>query len=122
MKTFKKIAKVAIPVAMVMIPLLTFAAVLPSASNPIGGNPVTLGEIENLINLIARVLIVISIVIAVIFITIGAIELMAAHGDATRAKSARDKILYGIYGAAVVFAIGIILQTTSALVTRTFFN
>ena len=97
-------------------------AVLPNPGLPVSGAPVTLSEIQARITQIAQFLIVISLVVAVIFIVYGGIRWMVARGDDEAAKSAKATILHGIYGAAVVRAVGVILQTVAGLVPRSFFS
>ena len=121
MRTFKKIARLAVPIALATIPFLVLAA-LPQPTNPIGGAGLSLTEVENLINTIARFLIVISVVVAVIFIIIGAVIWMTAGGNEDLAKKGKAYIRNGILGALIIFLIGVILQTISNLVARTFFS
>jgi hypothetical protein len=117
----KKIAKVAIPVALMVVPFLTFAALIPAPTNPVNStnNALTLAEIQSLIETIARFLMIIAIIVAVVFIVWGAIVYMSG-GE--RAEAGKKWIWSGIIGAAVVFAVGIILQTVAGLVTRAFFS
>ena len=99
---------------MMAMPFLTFAGfAVPE------GEEITLAEIQNIIETIAQFLIVISIVIAVIFIIWGGIRYMASGEDK---KAAKATIWNGIIGAAVVLAVGVILNTVASLVTRTFFG
>jgi magnesium-transporting ATPase (P-type) len=94
-------------------------AVLPNASLPVGGAPVTLSEIQDRIQQIAQFLIIVSMVIAVIFIVYGGIRYITSSGDPADAK----KIIWnGIIGAAIILAVGVILQTVAGLVTRSFFS
>jgi len=102
------------------MPVISMAVTL-SPSIPSTGDPLDLQEIEGLIRQIARFLIIISLVVAVIFIVWGAISWMAG-GALGKPEDAKAKIWNGIYGAAVVLAIGVILQTLAALIARTFFN
>jgi len=81
-----------------------------------------LNEVQNIIEKIATFLIVVSIVIAVGAIVWGAIVLMTAGGNDDRAKQGKGYIKNGIIGALVVFLIGVILQTISGVVSRTFFG
>ena len=83
---------------------------------------VTLGEVENVIRGIARFLVVITVIIAVIFIVWGGVMWMAARGDDEMAGRAKKTIINGIIGALVVLGVGVILQTLAAIVTRTFFG
>lgn len=122
MDTFRKIARVAIPVTLVVVPLLTLAVVLPQPTVPVGGTGTNLAELEQIIRQVARFLIIISIVIAVVFIILGAIFWMSSAGDDKRAEKGKAWIKNGLYGAAIVFAIGVILQTIAGVVARTFFS
>ena len=89
---------------------------------PVTGPGVNLSEIQQRITEVAQFLIVVSMVIAVIFIIYGGIRYMVAQGDPTAAKAARGTIFHGVIGAAVVLAVGVILQTVAGLVSRTFFS
>lgn len=91
---------------------------LAPAGLPVTGTAVTLSEIQDRIQSIAQFLIVISMVVAVIFIVYGAIRYMVTQD----AAGARKIIFSGIIGAAVVLGVGVILQTTAGLVTRSFFG
>ena len=109
--------RLVVPAALISLPILSFAAVnLPT------GTELTLTKIQQLIETIANWLIIIGVVIAVIYIIWGGIKYMTASGDATKAKEALAAIKNGIIGAAVVLGVGVILRTTAALVTRTFFG
>ncbi len=109
--------RLAVPAALVALPVLSFAAVnLPT------GTELTLTKIQQLIETIANYLIVVGVVVAVIFIIWGGIRYMTAGGNDESIKSAKKTIYNGIIGAAVVLGVGVILRTTAALVTRTFFG
>lgn len=118
MHKFKSIAKkLIIPAAVSVMPLLSFAAVnLPT------GTGLDLEKVQAIIERIANFLIVIGIVVAVIYIIWGAIRYMTSKGDEKAAAVAKSHIINGIIGAAVILGIGVILNTTAALVTRTFFG
>jgi hypothetical protein len=106
-----------VPAALVALPILSFAAVnLPT------GTELTLTKIQQLIETLANWLIIIGVVIAVIFIIWGGIKYMTAGGNDATIKEAKSSIFNGIIGAAVVLGVGVILRTTAALVTRTFFG
>ena|SRR3989344_4275667 len=109
----------ALTVMAVLTPALALA--LPTPTPPVTGTPITLVEIEALINRIAQFLIIVSIIIAVIFIIWGGILYMAARGDEAKADTAKTTIYNGIIGAAVVLGVGVILQTLAGLITRSFF-
>ena len=109
--------RLAVPAALISLPILSFAAVnLPT------GTELTLAKIQQLIETLANWLIIIGVVIAVIFIIWGGIKYMTARGDEKKATEAKTAIFNGIIGAAVVLGVGVILRTTAALVTRTFFG
>jgi hypothetical protein len=93
-------------------------AVLPGGSLPVNGAPITLSEVQDRITQIAQFLIVISMVIAVIMIVYGAIRYMTASDP----KEAKKTIINGFIGAAIVLAVGVLLQTVAGLVTRSFFS
>ena len=122
MTKFKTVAKVSIATAMALMPALVMAQ-LPTPTSPYAGAPITLADIRGLIETIARFLILISVVIAVIFIVWGGIGYMSAGDDSSRASAAKSRIVNGIIGALVVLAVGLILQTLASLVNWTqFFN
>ena len=121
MNKIQKVAYISMTALVLLMPVLVFAA-LPNPGVPLGGGAVTLSEIEQRINQIAQFLIIVGVVLAVIFIIWGGIAYMFAGGDETKSKAAKDRIKNGIIGAAVVLAVGVILQSVAGLVTRSFFN
>lgn len=117
MEKLKKIWKVTIPAALISLPILAFADVnLPT------GTELTLSKIQQLIETLANWLMIIGVVVAVIFIIWGGLRYMAAGGDDAAVKKAKSTIFNGVIGAAVVLGVGVILRTTAALVTRSFFG
>lgn len=122
MNKMRTIGKWVIPAATALLPFLVMANIVnPSAT--LTGQAITLTEIKNLIEGLARFLVVISIVVAVIFIVYGGIRwIMAGAGNEDAAKNARNIILNGIYGALVVLGVGVILQTLAGVVARSFFG
>ena len=121
MKNISKTTLAIFAVAAVLMPVLVLAGALPTPTPPTTGTPITLVEIENLIKRIAQFLIIVSVIIAVIFIIWGGVMYMAARGDETAATNAKTTIFNGIIGAAVVLGVGVILQTLAGLITRSFF-
>ena len=122
MNKIGKVALVGLSVATVLIPILVLAVALPTPTPPTAGTAIDLDEIETLVRRIAQFLIVVSVIIAVIFIIWGGVMYMAARGDEERAKTAKSTIYNGIIGAAVVLGVGVILQTLAGLITRSFFD
>ena len=119
---FKTVAKVGMATAMALLPALVFAQ-LPTPTSPYTVQPVTLVDIQGIIETIARFLILVSVVVAVIFIVWGGMMYMMAGDDAAKAGAAKTRIVNGIIGALVVLAVGLILQTLASLVNWTvFFN
>ena len=119
---FNKVAKVGIVTAMALMPMLVLAQ-LPVPTSPYAGTAVTLQDVRDVIETIARFLILVSVIVAVIFIVWGGMMYMMAGDDAAKATAAKSRIVNGIIGALVVLAVGLILQTLAGLVNWTvFFN
>ena len=119
---FHKVAKVGIITAMALMPMLVLAQ-LPVPTSPYAGAAVTMQDIRGVIETIARFLILVSVIVAVIFIVWGGMMYMMAGDDAAKATAAKSRIVNGIIGALVVLAVGLILQTLAGLVNWTvFFN
>ncbi|OGN08792.1 MAG: hypothetical protein A3C61_03015 [Candidatus Yanofskybacteria bacterium RIFCSPHIGHO2_02_FULL_39_10] len=119
---FHKVAKAGIITAMALMPMLALAQ-LPVPTSPYAGQPITLLDIKDVIETIARFLILVSVIVAVIFIVWGGMMYMMAGDDAAKATAAKTRIVNGIIGALVVLAVGLILQTLAGLVNWTvFFN
>ena len=125
MMDIKKVGYVAMMLSVLAMPVLSLAAValLPEPTSPIEASAgYDLNKIQTIIETIAKFLIVVGVVIAVIVIIWGGITYMAAGGDETKAGVAKDRIKNGVIGAAVVLGVGVILQTVAKLVTGTFFG
>ena len=110
-----------LPVAMLLVLPLLVLAQLPTVSPPIVPG-LTLAEAENLVRRVAQFIIVIGVIFAVIWIVLGGIAWMRAAGDETKVKAAKDRVWAGVWGALVVLAVGLILQTLAGVVTRVFFQ
>ncbi len=119
MKKIKSITRFAIPAVLLALPMFVFAQL---GVNIPAGEALTLSKIEDIIRTVANFLILIGVIVAVIFIIWGGLKYMMARGDETKTKEATGAIKNGIIGAAVVLGVGVILNTTAALVTRTFFG
>ncbi len=117
----KKVVYGGLVAASLLAPVLALAA-LPNPVPPVTGNPVTLQEIQDRIQQIAQFLIIVSVILAVIYIIWGGIAWMMAGGDETKGTAAKQRIWHGVFGAAIVLAVGVILQTLAALITRSFFG
>src|SRR3989344_5420658 len=122
MNNIGKTTLVVLSIAVVLMPALVLAGALPTPTPPTSGTALTLNEIESLIRRIAQFLIIVSVIIAVIFIIWGGVMYMVARGDTEKAGAAKTTIFNGIIGAAVVLGVGVILQTLAGLITRSFFD
>ena len=124
MNRVQKVGYISMVAMVLLMPVLVLAAttaLLPPAP-PITGGAVTLSEIETRITQIAQFLIIVGVVLAVIFIIWGGIAYMFAGGAEEKTTAARSRIFNGIIGAAVVLAVGVILQTVAGLIARSFFG
>lgn len=127
MEYLKKIGKIAIPATMLLLPFVNVLAVLPPGTDPCVQTGTcnttwSLTVIQDLIGRIAQFLIFVGVVIAVIFIIWGGITWMSAGGNDEKAKAAKIRIKNGIYGAAIVLGVGVILQVIAKLITASFFG
>lgn len=123
MLSFHKFSRyLAIPaLAMLLLMPLFVWAQLPTPTVPtVPGT--TLTEVENLIRRVAQFFLVIGVILAVIYIIWGGVKWMMAGGDDTKIKTAKTQIWSGVWGALVVIAVGLILQTLAGVVTRVFFQ
>lgn len=108
-------------VAMLLFMPLIVLAQLPTVSPPIVPGT-SLAEIENILRRVAQFIIILGVIAALIYIILGGITWMRAGGDPTKVKEAKDKVWSGVWGALVVIAVGLILQTLAGVVTRVFFQ
>lgn len=113
--------KIMFHVLAVMVLVLAGAANFASAQDLPTGQPITLGEVEELIGIIAGFLIIVGAVVAVIFIILAGVKYMYAGSDSTKVEEAKTMLKNGVIGAAIVLGIGVIMQTIAMLVTRDFF-
>ena len=85
------------------------------------GQPITLDIIDRIIFRVSTFFITISAVLAVIFIVWSGITYMYAGEDTSKIQAAQGKLKSGIIGAAIVFGVGVIIQTIASVVTLDFF-
>lgn len=117
MNKYKNILVMLVFGVILAMPLLTMALTAPGTV--VAGQAITLNEVEGLINGVARFLIVVSVIVAVIFIVYGGIRWIASPGDPAAAKTI---IKNGIIGAIIILGVGVILQTLQGVISRTFFG
>lgn len=99
------------------MPFLVLAITAPGT--PVAGQAFTLDEIKRLIDGFARFLIVVSVIVAVIFIVYGGIRWIVAPADPAAAKQI---IQNGVIGAIIILGVGVLLQTLQGVISRTFFG
>lgn len=122
-----KISRWGIAAAMMAMPLVSLATHIPGHVDvggvvlP-GGEGLTLGNIQGIIEDVATWLMVVGVIIAVIFIVWGGVRYMTAGGDSKKTEEAKSTIINGLIGAVVVLGVGVIIRTAAGLVTRTFFG
>lgn len=117
MTKYKNILVMAVFGIMLSMPLLAMAITAPGA--PVAGQAITLNEVERLINGAARFLIVVSVIVAVIFIVYGGIRWIVAPD---KPEAAKKIIQNGVIGALIVLGVGVILQSLQGVISRTFFG
>lgn len=110
-----------LPLTMLVLMPVFVLAQLPTVTPPIVPGT-TLTEVENILRRIAQFILILGVIAALIFIVLGGIKWMQAGGDETKIKEAKTKIWSGVWGALVVIAVGLILQTLAGVVTRIFFQ
>lgn len=120
MMDIKKVGYAVMMLSVLAMPFFVFA--LNEPTPPIGGYAINLEEIKRIIEVVARFLIIVGVIIAVIFIIWGGITYMAAGGDEGKAGTAKTRIINGVIGAAIVLGVGLILQTIAGFVAGTFFG
>lgn len=100
---------------------LLLGAVQVMAAQLPAGRAVTLDEFDSIIRMIARFLVVISVVFAVIAFVISGIYRMYAADDTKKLEKAKGMFKSAIWGTLIVLGVGVIINTLAGLVTREFF-
>ena len=85
------------------------------------GQPITLDVLDYLIFRVSTFFISVSAVLTVIFIIWAGVTYMYAGDDSTKVTSAQNRLKSGIIGAAIIFGVGVIIQTIASVVTLDFF-
>lgn len=114
-----------------ILPVFVFAAhTLPAlalnvpgygGSNLPPGQPITLDALDYIIFRVSTFFISVSGVLALIFIVWSGITYMYAGEDTTKVQAAQARLRSGVIGAAIVFGVGVIIQTIASVVTLDFF-
>ena len=85
------------------------------------GNAVTLADVDSIVRILARFLITMSAIAMVVFIVLSGIMTMLAQADPGKFTKGMLRLKHAVYGAAVVLATGVIINTVAAVVDRSFF-
>ena len=85
------------------------------------GNAITIDDVSGIVGIIARFMIVMSMVLAVIFIVLSGIMTMMAQADPAKFSKGLLRLKHAAIGAGVVLATGVIINTVATLVDRSFF-
>lgn len=85
------------------------------------GRPITLDTLDYIIFRVSTFFISVSGVLALIFIIWSGITYMYAGDDTKKVETARARLKSGVIGAAIVFGVGVIIQTIASVVTLDFF-
>ena len=111
--------------AIALLPTVLLFALLPTAlvraqipELPVSGQQFSLSKLTGLINEVARFIIGVAPIFAVIFIVWGGITYMAAGPDPEKAQHARTRIKNAIIGTVIIFGVGVILSTISSILGR----
>ena len=80
METFKKVGKVIIPIAVLLLPMLVLAQFTPPDPGVVGGTGINLAEVRVILEKIAQFLIIVGVIIAVIMIIWGGILWITGGG------------------------------------------
>ena len=84
--------------------------------------PLTLSRTEQLTVRVGQWLLRMSIVLALIVLTVGGITFMTAGPNMERVAMAKKIILNGIIGSVIVMGVGLLLQTINSFFNQTFFS
>lgn len=116
----KKYLVISAAAMILALPLLVLAQ-LPVPTVPtVPGT--SLSEIESIIKRIAQFFMVIGVVVALIYLIWGGIMWITAGSDEKKIGNAKQRMKQGAWGALIILAVGLILQTLAGVVTRVFFQ
>lgn len=107
-----------------MTKLSALAITYPSGGGSGGlppGQPITLNVLDYIIFRVSTFFISVSAVLTVIFIIWSGVSYMYAGDDAKKVETAQARLKNGIIGAAIIFGVGVIIQTIASVVTLDFF-
>jgi fumarate reductase subunit D len=82
------------------------------------GQGYTLQNVLNIIGQIRNFILIVGVLIILIFIIWGGIDYITARGDETKIKSAKNKIVGALIGAAIVLSAFALLATVRTILSR----
>ena len=85
------------------------------------GRPITLTDLDYVIFKVSIFFITTSAVLALIFIIWSGVTYMYAGADPKKVETAQARLKSGIIGAAIIFGVGVIIQTIVSVITLDFF-
>jgi len=88
---------------------------------PVPGEPITLDYLYAVAEEIALFLIAVSAILTVIFVIWSGVMYMYAGDDTKKVDEAKARLKSGIIGAAIIFGVGVIINTIVAVITGEFF-
>ena len=104
----RKTLSALLPVAVYLFPMTALARAVPI---PVSGNAITLRDIVLLVQRIMNVGIVLATLAVVGMIVYAGFMMATDSGSGDRYKKGKDILKYSIYGALVVFGVGLIVNT-----------
>lgn len=120
MNKIKKVLPLLMVVSLLLLPVLVSAQLVDPGS-ALGEEGLTQTEITNFINSLASLIIIIGVILAVISIVIGGVLYAVAGGNEDRVNTAKAWLKNGLIAAAIIFGVGVLLNTMRNIVTRQFF-
>ncbi len=110
--------KTIIPLALIVLPMLTLAA---EFSLP-PGRPITSPKVKEFITDVANFLIAIGVVGAVITIVAAGIMYFTSGFNAAGVTKGKELLKNGLIGTFIILAVGVIINTVSAIISGQFFT
>ena len=121
MRKIPKLISAAVLFLVVKAPIFAFFPTGGGSSNLPSGRAITLTDIDYLIFRVSTFFITTSAVLVVIFIIWSGVSYMYAGADPKKVETAQGRLRSGIIGAAIIFGVGVIIQTIVSVVTLDFF-
>ncbi len=122
MKKLKKIAPAILVAGLLLVPVIAMGAVnIGGAENPVSGEGLTRGDVEDIIGNFANFIMTIGIALAIIAVVVGGIIFATAGDNEDRATRGKKWLWNGLIAALIIFAAGLLIDTMANIVARNFF-